>query len=135
MQQFLELITICSFIGFNQDNITIQVKFDPTYTTNKIPEINWSHIGTAIFIACYKKIVSWEVYPFHYLRTTALTGKVVVIPGMADAAGQLHRIGVNLNQLTRSANEGSIHCVDLRETKQEVGKVWQFLNSQTPRVL
>ena len=70
-----------------------------------------------------------------YLRTTALTGNVTIIPGMTEAAGQLHRIGVNLNQLTRSANEGRIQCVDLRETKQEVGKVWQFLNSQTPRVL
>ena len=70
-----------------------------------------------------------------YLRTIALTGLVVTTPGIAEAAGQLRRIGVNLNQLTRAANEGTIRCVDLAETKQEVGRVWQFLNSQTPRVL
>jgi hypothetical protein len=42
---------------------------------------------------------------------------------------QLRRIGNNLNQLTRAVNAGIVSAVDLTETKEEVEKLWQSLNS------
>ena len=48
----------------------------------------------------------------------------------ADAlTDELRRIGNNLNQLTRHANTGFVDVVDLRETRREVVRIWQLLNS------
>lgn len=52
-----------------------------------------------------------------------------MLEGIREAETQLRRIGNNLNQLTRLANEGLIDTVDLSETKQEVARLWQWLNS------
>ena len=46
-----------------------------------------------------------------------------------EIARELRRIGNNLNQLTRAVNAGFVRAVDLGETKREVPKVWQSLNS------
>ena len=64
-----------------------------------------------------------------YLRDCALSKKLIMLEGIREAETQLRRIGNNLNQLTRLANEGLIDTVDLSETKQEVARLWQWLNS------
>ena len=63
-----------------------------------------------------------------YLRDCALNKEIIVIDGVKDVANELRRIGNNLNQITKTVNSG-VYAVDLTETKKEVQKVWQSLNS------
>lgn len=63
-----------------------------------------------------------------YLRDCALDKEIIVIDGVKDIATELRRIGNNLNQITKAVNSG-VYAVDLTETKKEVQKVWQSLNS------
>ncbi|MDE5670231.1 MAG: MobC family plasmid mobilization relaxosome protein [Eubacterium sp.] len=63
-----------------------------------------------------------------YLRDCALDKEIIVIDGIKDVANELRRIGNNLNQITKAVNSG-VYAVDLTETKKEVQKVWQSLNS------
>lgn len=63
-----------------------------------------------------------------YLRDCALNKEIVVIDGVKNVANELRRIGNNLNQITKAVNSG-VYAVDLTETKKEVQKVWQSLNS------
>lgn len=64
-----------------------------------------------------------------YLRDVALGKEIYVLPGISDVADELRAIGNNLNQLTRAVNSGNVSAVDLSETREEVAKVWQLLNS------
>ena len=67
--------------------------------------------------------------PSMYLRDCALDKKIVVIKGVDEIASELRKIGNNLNQLTRAVNSGFAYEVDLRETREEVARIWQSLNS------
>ena len=72
--------------------------------------------------------------PSMYLRDCALDKKIIVISGVDEVANELRKIGNNLNQLTRAVNSGYCYEVDLRETREEVAKLWQLLNSLTQEV-
>ena len=63
-----------------------------------------------------------------YLRDCALDKEIIVIDGVKDVATELRCIGNNLNQIAKAVNSG-VYVVDLTETKKEVQKVWQSLNS------
>ena len=67
--------------------------------------------------------------PSMYLRDCALDKKIVVVKGVDEVANELRKIGNNLNQLTRAVNSGFAYEVDLRETREEVARIWQSLNS------
>ena len=67
--------------------------------------------------------------PSMYLRDCALDKKIVVINGVDELTTELRKIGNNLNQLTRAVNSGFAYEVDLRETREEVARIWQSLNS------
>ena len=67
--------------------------------------------------------------PSMYLRDCALDKKIIVIEGIDAFASELRKIGNNLNQLTRAVNSGYAYEVDLRETREEVARIWQSLNS------
>ncbi|MBR1482028.1 MAG: MobC family plasmid mobilization relaxosome protein [Ruminococcus sp.] len=67
--------------------------------------------------------------PSMYLRDCALDKKIVVIYGVDELASELRKIGNNLNQLTRAVNSGYVYEIDLRETREEVARIWQSLNS------
>ena len=64
-----------------------------------------------------------------FVRDCIFKKEIVNISGADEIARELQRIGNNLNQLTRAVNAGMARVVDLGETKQEVRKVWQSLNS------
>ena len=64
-----------------------------------------------------------------YLRDAALGKDIYVVPGLTGIDEELNAIGNNLNQLTRLANMGKIDCVDLTDTRKEVARIWQLLNS------
>ena len=72
--------------------------------------------------------------PSMYLRDCALDKKIIVVKGIDDVANELRKIGNNLNQLTRAVNSGYCYEVDLRETREEVARLWQLLNSLTREV-
>ena len=75
-----------------------------------------------------KKAYSSYRTPSMYLRDCALDKKIVVINGVDEFASELRKIGNNLNQLTRAVNCFAYE-VDLRETREEVARIWQSLNS------
>ena len=60
--------------------------------------------------------------------------KIIVVKGVDEVANELRKIGNNLNQLTRAVNSGYCFEVDLRETREEVARLWQLLNSLTREV-
>ena len=64
-----------------------------------------------------------------FVRDCIFKKEIVNIDGADEIAHELQRIGNNLNQLTRAVNAGFVRAVDLGETKREVAKVWQSLNS------
>ena len=76
----------------------------------------------------YKALSSYRTLSM-YLRDCALDKKIVVIKGVEELASELRKIGNNLNQLTRAVNSGYVYEVDLRETREEVARIWQSLNS------
>ena len=49
--------------------------------------------------------------------------------GVDELTSELRKIGNNLNQLTRAVNSGFAYEVDLRETREEVARIWRSLNS------
>ena len=61
--------------------------------------------------------------PSMYLRDCALGKKIIVVKGVDEAANELRKIGNNLNQLTRAVN-----------SREEVARLWQLLNSLTQEV-
>ena len=72
--------------------------------------------------------------PSMYLRDCALDKNIIVVKGVDELASELRKIGNNLNQLTRAVNSGYCYEVDLRETREEVARLWQLLNSLTQEV-
>lgn len=75
----------------------------------------------------HKAIIAGESVS-NYLRDSALKKEIVVIDGLKEFTIELRRIGNNLNQITKAENSG-VYAVDLTETKREMQKIWQSLNS------
>ena len=72
--------------------------------------------------------------PSMYLRDCALDKKIIVVKGVDDVANKLRKIGNNLNQIAREVNSGYLYEVNLTETKEELKRLWQLLNSLTREV-
>ena len=68
-----------------------------------------------------------------YIRDSTLKKEIVVIDGLKEFTIELRRIGNNLNQITKAVNSG-VYAVDLTETKREVQRIWQSLNSLSQEV-
>ena len=62
-----------------------------------------------------------------YLISTALGKEITVIEDLREMITQLKRIGNNLNQLTRKANAHEVEVVDLTETNNAMGDIYQAL--------
>lgn len=62
-----------------------------------------------------------------YCRDCIFGREITVIPGFDEAAEQLRRIGVNLNQLTKLANERKISVIHLGETKAKIAQIYDLL--------
>lgn len=63
------------------------------------------------------------ISPSEYMRKCINSNVVVVIPGIKDLTKQVIKIGVNLNQLTMLAHQGSIKEVDLFSCKESLDKI------------
>ena len=64
-----------------------------------------------------------------YIRKCILEKNFTVIPGIRDLIIEIKRIGNNLNQITRSVNEGSLTILgdNLKNIKDDLGIVWENL--------
>ena len=62
-----------------------------------------------------------------FIISSCLKDKIVIINGLDKIDTELRRIGNNINQLTRLANEKIITVVDLKELRMEVNNIWQLL--------
>ena len=62
-------------------------------------------------------------------KTEILSCRVTPEQGVDELTSELRKIGNNLNQLTRAVNSGFAYEVDLRETREEVARIWRSLNS------
>ena len=64
-----------------------------------------------------------------YIRKCILEKNITVIPGIRDFMIELKRIGNNLNQITRQANEGSITIIgdNIKNINDGLKSVWEKL--------
>ena len=82
-----------------------------------------------------KKVDTSDMSISEYLRRCALGKQIVAVNGLDDVARELRAIGNNLNQITRAVNSGYIQAVNLQETEEVLGQLWQSLNSLQQSVL
>lgn len=64
-----------------------------------------------------------------FVRDCVFKKEMIIITGANDVATELRRIGNNINQLTRAVNAGYASQINLTETRKELEKIWQSLNS------
>ena len=62
-----------------------------------------------------------------FIVSSCLKDKIVIVNGLDKIDTELRRIGNNINQLTRLANEKIITVIDLKELRMEVNNIWQLL--------
>jgi hypothetical protein len=64
-----------------------------------------------------------------YIRKCILEKNITIIPGIRDFMIELKRIGNNLNQITRLANEGSLTIIgdNIKDINEDLKKVWESL--------
>ena len=62
-----------------------------------------------------------------FIISSCLKDKIVIVNELDKVGTELRRIGNNINQLTRLANEKIITVVDLKELRMEVNNIWQLL--------
>ncbi len=62
-----------------------------------------------------------------YIIKACLKNNIIIINGLDKVDIELRRIGNNINQLTRLANERIITVVGLKELRMEVNNIWQLL--------
>ena len=62
-----------------------------------------------------------------FIVSSCLKDKIVIVNGLDKVDTELRRIGNNINQLTRLANEKIITIIDLKELRMEVNNIWQLL--------
>lgn len=62
-----------------------------------------------------------------FIVSSCLKDKIVIVNGLDKVGTELRRIGNNINQLTRFANEKIITVIDLKELRMEVHNIWQLL--------
>ena len=82
-----------------------------------------------------KKVDASDLSISEYLRRCALEKQIVAVNGLDDVARELRAIGNNLNQITRAVNSGYVRAVNLQETEEVLGQLWQSLNSLQQSVL
>ncbi len=62
-----------------------------------------------------------------FIVSSCLKDKIVIVNGLDKVDSELRRIGNNINQLTKLANEKIITVIDLKELRMEVNNIWQLL--------
>ena len=64
-----------------------------------------------------------------FVRDCIFKKEMIIITGADDVAAELRCIGNNVNQLARAVNAGFVSQINLTDTRKELEKIWQSLNS------
>ena len=88
------------------------------------------------FLSMKAKISRTSLNQSTYIRKCILEKEMTIIPGIRDLIIEIKRIGNNLNQITRSVNEGSIKILgdDLADIKEDLKKVWEQLAATLKKI-
>jgi hypothetical protein len=88
------------------------------------------------FLSLKNKISKANLTCSSYLRKSSLDKTITVIPGIRGLIIEIKRIGNNLNQITRSVNEGSLKILgdDLCGIKEDLKKVWEQLDTTLKKI-
>ncbi len=79
-----------------------------------------------------KKVAKSKLSQNEYLIRAILDKDIIVVDGLHDFTIELKRIGNNINQITRSVNEGKTNCEkELSEVKKELMDLWQLSKQLT----
>lgn len=80
----------------------------------------------------YNKItenaIKANMKPGTYISQTYDGGEVVVLEGLKEFVKELNKVGINLNQLTKLCNMGSITAPELDSIKDTINKIYIKLN-------
>lgn len=68
-----------------------------------------------------------------YLRKCSLQKEIIVVDELKNIFLELNRQGNNLNQLTRSVNQGEVN-IDTENLEKELIETWQLLRQLIQRV-
>ena len=69
-----------------------------------------------------------------YMTKSALNKEIVVIDDLKELVLEVNKIGVNINQLTKLANQGKVDCAsELEEINKELVEAWQLLRQLIQR--
>lgn len=81
-----------------------------------------------------KKVEKSKMTQNKFLLKSALDKEIIVIEDLKELVLETKRIGVNLNQLTKLANQGKVNCSkELEEINRELVEVWQLLRQLTQK--
>lgn len=70
-----------------------------------------------------------------FLLKTALEKEIIHIKEFQELIFQIKKIGININQITKKANEiGFISDVDISEIKGGLDNIWQLLKQSKIRI-
>lgn len=64
-----------------------------------------------------------------YIRHCIFNKEITVIDGLDDFSKQLKAIGNNLNQLTTRVNMVHFEAVNLAETKEQLGRIYELMTA------
>lgn len=77
------------------------------------------------------KIISSGMNSQHYLLSSALGQQITNTEGLKMLIPEIKRIGNNINQIAKRANENDhISAEELEEVRKEMDHIWQLLKSQ-----
>jgi len=97
---------------------TVQIKFRVTERERELIREKMKEIPTKNMAA--------------YLRKVAIDGEIIHVDysGLKELTAEIHKIGVNINQIAHRVNsEGNAYREDLRRIEEAVEKIWQLLRS------
>ena len=105
----------------------------PYYKRKDVIKISKSFILSTRVSAEEKEMIERKAYESYrtvstYLRECGLEKKIVSVRGLDAVATEMRRIGNNINQLTRAVNSGQLYSINLYETQERLGELWQLLN-------
>ena len=88
------------------------------------------------YLSLKNKISSTNRTRSDYLRKCSQGKNITVIPGIRDFTIELKRIGNNLNQITRLANEGSLSIIgdNLKNINEDLKTVWGKLAATLKKI-
>ena len=74
-----------------------------------------------------RKAVKAKLDRTNFMIAAALGKKITLIEDLKPLLIELSRVGNNVNQLTRLANSGAIRAIDLAETNEALGRIYDAI--------